>query len=565
MINRFYNTFRFSFVLKLEFEPPGFRRKPVRQTTLPLALIVASMMMASVTFAQEASRIWVDSTGLHSIQAMLVEVNDTDIRLLRDNGEEILMQLDQLSKDDHRYVEEYQNQVQERNGLRTKTPSPPKIRPLKPLRLRPAASEAVPDSQLTLGPALRHPNRHVSKSSRASVMAELPKSLPADRSPVSLGCPPTVIPIHDLDFNDHVSRPIAVQTTSNANARRTSIAFSISRPAPLESVATRNQILRCDFSDHHPMVVMQHDRSLRLLDHDHVSGNSLILLDSGPVGEGGFLSSATGWDVGNLNVTQRRTLPESKESAPWLSSSGSSQILSPMKLSWARWVDDQHAIAKVDQSIVLWNLVSGEPLYRIDRIDSRSTPALSGGKRYLAVPRDGMVDLHETRTGKHLGRIRVERQLPAVSFSPYGNALAIVTTRRVRVWDLPAASLAQDVQIREGLGSEPPVWIDHDLLLSGSGVLVSLFRGLPVWKYDVTGCQISKLGKHVAILRKVPLPQLTTVKIPHDQAKQMIQRMDASLMKSAGSKRQILGRSRWDGQQWVDREVRLGALPSRTR
>ena len=310
---------------------------------------------------------------------------------------------------------------------------------------------------------------------------------------------------------------------------------------------------------------MQHDRSIRLLDHDPASGRSLVLLDSGTLEEGGVLALAHGWNSSNLRVSHRRRLPESNAEAQWLSADASTQMSGSMKVSWARLIDAEHVLVMIDRSIVLWNLVSGEPVYQIDHVDKRGAPAISGGKRYIAIPKVGVVDLHDTQTGNRLGRIRVERQVPGISFSPYGNALAIVTSRRLRVWNLPAAALDSDIKVHESLGREAAVWVDHDFLISGTGVLVSLFRGLPIWKYDVTGCQMESIGDHVAILRKSPLSQLTTLRLPHREARRTLKRMDASIMKSDTADWRVPGRSLWDGNQWVDRDVRLGTLPARMR
>ena len=499
---------------------------------------------------------------------MLMDVHDTNVRLMLRSGDEVLMTMDQLSRDDLVYVEEYLTKTIDRNSLRMDAPPAPQIKAREPLLLPEALFESPENSSLVLGPALQHPKPPIDRSRRPGIpksVSELPKSLRADRSPLSFQCPKSIIPIEDLDFNDEVSRPVLVQASDPWGNPSTSVAFSISSHVPVKSDISRHQILRSDFADEQTIVTMQHDRDIRLLDHDPTSGKSLLMLDSSAIGEGTVIALADGWDTNNLTVSHRRRLPESSTAPHWLSSDASAQIKVPMKLSWARLIDGQHVLAKVEHSIVLWNVISGEPLYRIDRIESRATPAISGGKRYLAIPGDGLVDLHDLQTGKRLGRIRVERQVPGVSFSPYGDSLAIMTSRRLRVWNLPDAALDHDVVARESFGREAAVWIDHDFLITGTGVLVSLFRGLPVWKYDITGCQLATIGQHVAILRKSPLSQLTTLKLPHRQARVMLKRLDATLMESANVDWRIPGRSKWDGNQWVDREERLGALPSRSR
>jgi WD40 repeat protein len=286
--------------------------------------------------------------------------------------------------------------------------------------------------------------------------------------------------------------------------------------------------------------------------------------------EGGSLALAEGWDGDNVSVVHRRRLPGVDSSGlkiPELKRSTDALRTRSMqtKLRWAKMIDGQHVLAHVDNQIVLWNLVSGETVYRIDHVDPRSEPAISGGRRYLAVPRMAGVDLYNLETGKALGRIKVDRQIPGVSFSPYGNSLAIVSSRRIRTWNLVDAALDADIRSREGLGRGSPTWIDHDMLVSSNGILVSQFRGVPIWKYDLTAAKVTRVGKRVAVLRKEPWSQLATLQLPHQAAQKVIQQIDASVVKLDPSQWRVPGRSHWDGGEWVDRTTKVARLPIQRR
>ncbi|WP_146514751.1 SHD1 domain-containing protein [Rubripirellula amarantea] len=488
---------------------------------------------------QELGRVWVDASGLHSITATLVRVENDSVVLLRADGGEVKLPLGQLSHDDQKYVSNYSEKITAENGLRSSPPPKPEVEPLEALELPQALFESAENSVLELGPAL--------------VMAGdvgLPRSLPADRSRFAFGCQDINIEMDKLDFtDDRVSRPIPIITTDKWDTRTTSVIISASTQVRFMKDTARHQVVRFDFQDGRRVVAMQHDRNVALLDHDHDNQRSLVLVDHGPVGDGGKLALAEGWQADNLRITNARAVP------------GASPIQTQPKVRWARFVDAQHVIVAIDSSVVLWNLVSGEPIYRIANVDLKATPALSGGHRYLAIPSYGKVDLHETATGKRLGQIKIEPKLPAVSFSPYGDSLAISTSRRIRVWNLPGAALDYDVQARESLGREPTVWVNHELLLTSSGVLMSLPMGLPIWKYDVTACEVASLGEHVAILRREPIEQLVTVKLPHPAAQVTLEHLRSSSVDIDESSWRIAGRSMWNGTQWVDRDVRIGAKP----
>ena len=299
----------------------------------------------------------------------------------------------------------------------------------------------------------------------------------------------------------------------------------------------------------------QGHETIRMFDHHLPSGRSLVLVGHSPIGHGGKLAIASGWNrdenlTGNrLEISHRRLLPASENR-------GRLQTV-----HWARWIDEEHICVLLNRSLIVWNLVSCEQVFRVDGVVEKSEPALSAGRRYVAVPGTGTVDLYRTSDGEPLGRIAVEsNSIPAVSFAGRGDALAIVTTRRLRVWDLAAAALRSDVQSRTSLGNDQPVWITDDLVMSGSGVLMSLFRGVPIWQYDMTGATTNSIGSQVAVLRKTPVAELSLISVPHDGAMNAIKWIDSSPRPADTQNWRIPGRSVWTDGQWADRDVRISSL-----
>ena len=227
-------------------------------------------------------------------------------------------------------------------------------------------------------------------------------------------------------------------------------------------------------------------------------------------------------------------------------------------MRWARFIDEEHVVAVIDKSLAAWNLVSGKQLYRIDGIDPRSNPDISGGRRYIAVPFDGSVRMFSATTGETMGEIKVGQNiLPSVRFAPRGDALAISTSRQIRVWNLPDAALEGDIKSRRNLGSGSPIWIDDDLVMSSNGVLMSIFRGLPVWRYDLTSTMATSLGDKVAFFRKHPTAELAVVSIPHAGAAEAMDWIDTSPRRTEPEAWRVPGRSVWNEGDWQDKDVRL--------
>lgn len=516
--------------------------------------------------AQGVHRIWVDATGLHSVQASLVKVAEDKqfVVLRRADGGIVRLAIDQLSDSDRQYVDKHLIRTRDQNLLRIQAPTEPNCEPLPVLELASVADETHPATDQS--PPLTTQCTRVIRP-----VSQLPKKLVADPSPWSMGCRDALVSIDRIDFSDDVSQPIPIVVTDDWQTRTTSVAFSVSGHSMIPGQRTRKQLIRIDFASGQAVVAMQNVGRLRLMDHHTGRGRSLLLTGHGAMNDGGSLAFAEGWDGDNVSVVHRRRLPgvESSAATTTPKSERSTDSLrshsSLTKLHWAKMIDAQHVLAHVGNQIVLWNLVSGDTVYRIDHVDPRCEPAVSGGRRYLAVPKMAAVDLYNIETGKALGRIKVERQMPGVSFSPFGNALAIVSSRRIRTWNLVDAALDADITSRESLGQGSPTWIDHDLLISSNGILVSQFRGVPIWKYDLTAAEVSRVGKHVAVLRKEPWSQLVTMQLPHEAAKQTIQQIDASIVKLDPTRWRIPGRSHWDGGEWVDRTSKVAQLPIQRR
>jgi hypothetical protein len=514
-----------------------------RPAGLALLLLSAACPALAVE-SPHANRIWVDATGQYSVRANLIDWNDTSVRLLRTDGGEVTLPIAMLSEQDKAYLAENKSGASLGNGLRGAPPTPPEIKPQPVLKLPRAQTTA------SSGAMLGNEGKQVKLASDG-----LPKTLPADRSPQTVTIDTASIPLPKIDFNMAVSEPVAV-SIDTANNRVMALVASISGNIRLPGESTRQELVRFDVADQAATVTMRHYKKIHLLDHHLDSGQSLALIGQNSLGRGGDLVVVRGWSDDVLGFANRRGL--------FVATVAGAQV-DPPELRWAKWVDDQHVAAMVNQTIGVWNIVSGEQLFRIDEMDTRCEPAISGGGRYLAVPRHGSVDLIATETGQSLGRIKVEGEVPGVQFSPLGNQLAITTMRRLRVWDLDGAALAADVRSRNSLGKGHPLWIDHDLILTESGTLVSLFRGVPVWRYEIAGTERSSIGGRIAVLRKEPTSELTLLELPHEAAKQMLRRIDASPIGIDPDRWQIPGRSAWQSGAWVDRDVEIGSMTSNRR
>lgn len=524
------------------------RLRTILTPTTPMASwIVAALLaafLATPAMGLEPSRVWVDSKGRFSVEARLIELDADRVVLLRDNGQRVSVAIDRLSEADRDYLAERKSSRRPIAKASTESrPIPPQkktdFKPLPELDL-PAAKSVVSNGTVL---SWQGPTR--TKSPERLVSPLIP-----DPAPITVDVRAARVRLYNVDNNDYCSQPFPILVKpSAAQEPRTVIGISISSNVWLPGQRGANQLIRFDVENQKAVGVFDYPAKLRLIDHHLSTGRSLVHVGFDSLGKGGELAIGRGWE-GRFRLSHMRKLASAEQDAPLL--------------RWGRWVDDEHVIAVVDQTLVLWNIVSGEMLYRIDGIDDRAQPAISGGRRWVAVPYEGEVQLIATATGLSRGRISVEKQVPSVCFSPTGDQLAIATSRHLRVWDLTSPVLASDIK-SQNLGNDPPAWVGSDLILSSSGVLSSVSRQLPVWRYDLAATESVAIGNHVAIFRKYPTPELSVAMFPHAGARQALRLFDQSPTATERQNWRILGRSTWKAGTWDDRDLQISTAPAPTK
>ncbi len=507
--------------------PPWPAKLPV------VAIFFCICMLCRSGWSSEPIRIWVDVGGLHSVEAQLISKDDDMVTLLRRDGGVAKLRVDQLSERDKEYLDAYDDRLQAKeNPLRS---TPPKIVPVKPL---PVLDLPASRQQAEEGAALE-----LTQPTRPFTPAQLPASIQPDRSPWNVNVTDARIRFPKIDVHDVCSRAIAVGGGQNSVER---LAISVRKGLSLPGQSSQGRLMVFDPAEETMNVLWTGSKAIRLCDYHAGSGRGLVLIGQDSLGQGGRLAVASGWSGDEIEFTYQRSV--AKRSA----------VGGAPRVRWARWVDEEHFVAVIDDTIGLWNIVSGKQVYRIAGIDSRSLPAISGGRRYVALPREGVVEIRRSVDGVAVGKIPVEsNSIPGVAFASGGRSLAVATPRRLRVWDLATSSLSADVRTRQSLGKRPPIWIDDDLVLSSSGVLISLFRSLPVWRYELTGTVGVAIGDRVALIRKHPVTELSLVSLPHRAAKQAMQWMDDRGSEIDTDNWNVLGRSDWIGGYWSDRDIQM--------
>ena len=499
--------------------------------------IAGVFLISTPVAAEDLLRVWVDWSGQHTIEATLVQVQSNKIVLMTTDGRRITLPVDKLSEKDQAYVKEFRSSNV--NILRAQPPKPPNVKPLPLLDLPPAQGTAEKNSII-----------EISSAHTVSQATKLPAAIPADPAPAEIAIAEQRFVLPRIDAHDICSDLIPV---GDAGSPALGLSISVGLTNP-QAQAPVHRLLRLDAHNSETEVIYRSPDRIRLFDHHVPSRRSLVMVGHNSLGQNGKLALANGWNRGGMLIRFHRAFP------------GGEVLGQFPQVRWARLIDDEHFVAIVDRTLVAANIVSGKVLYRIEEIHGNSVPALSGGRRFLAVPYEGGVQLYRSQDGGALGRIGTESSIvPAVSFSNEGDSLAIVNSRRMRVWSLPGAALRTDIETRTNLGSGPPTWVDSDLVMSSSGSLISIFRGVPVWRYDIAGTVTNYVGGNVAMLRKQPHAGLHVLKLPHRGANEAMRWIDAIPTATPAETWKMPGRSVWSHDGWADRDVRISARGSDLR
>ncbi|TWT76387.1 hypothetical protein CA13_68810 [Planctomycetes bacterium CA13] len=509
-----------------------------------MLLLFVSLTISIPCFADDPMRIWVDDSGLHSIKASLETIENEEAVLVRPDGTRARIPIAKLSVKDSEYVEAWRiNPRDNTNFLRSSPPVFPELKP-GPIVELPRATQLLTDGE-PLSPII---------GLLEPAEATLPESMPPDPTPNRVNIGLGAKSLGRIHAYDRCSDPIVIDSEGHQF-----MAASISAGLSSSLGTKANRLIRFEPKTNQLATVWTSDAPVSLLDHHGPSGRSLVLDGHQVQGSGGQLAVATGWNDVSLSIRFHRALPMNE-------SNDQSRVLSGGHVQWARWVDDEHIVAAIDSQIGVWNLFSGELKHSICRCASKATPAISPGRRYIAVPDTGGVSIYRTTDGENLGRLPIEPgRIPSVSYSPRGDSLAIVSPNRLRVWELSTATLRGEVKSRRSLGKGSPVWIDTDLVLSSNGVLMSLFRGVPIWRYELAGATIASValgvgGSNVGIIRRGDEAEIAIAKIPHQTASDAMPWVDRKLSIQGSDNWSVAGRSVWNKTGWSDRDIRYAGL-----
>jgi hypothetical protein len=162
----------------------------------------------------------------------------------------------------------------------------------------------------------------------------------------------------------------------------------------------------------------------------------------------------------------------------------------------AFFVDDERllTISSWGGVATLWNIDKAEAIWTVD-FRQHSMPALSPGRKQLAVAAGDGIAILDAATGNTLGRAQSDDGAGGtLTFSPDGKRLGSLSARRVQVWDLTTGKLTHDVWFPKQMAGKDLDFLGGNFVLVDNHFLVDLAKRIVLWEYDLPMTRGQRVG-----------------------------------------------------------------------
>ncbi|MHB8898848.1 MAG: SHD1 domain-containing protein [Thermoguttaceae bacterium] len=467
-----------------------------------LAVVLLAALCGRASAADAPTRRWVDGSGRFTIDARLLQRNATHVQLGTADGRTLAVPIAQLSHSDQDYLKGLEPAPAATPGQAAAPASPPTA----------AAPPAAPELLKADAGAPTAPETATLPGSEETL------SLPTEDPPRGLLVDPAgpVKPLSSAnlevapcDAYDKVSPPVLVDDDAGL------VALSINRNKADEPNSRRGRVFLARLQDRKVDVVCDVPGGFQLLDFEPASGRTLAVSGLDNLSRGGELVLFEGLAEGKMNPVLRRRLP------------GIDKPGFKPQVRWARLLSDEHAVCLVDNDLFFWNLRTAALQGRVDKVDSAHLPALSPGRRYLAIPRDGGAALVDVVDRSCRGFVRIETSLtPAVAFDREGRRLGLTADNQFLVWDCADGRSECAATLPAHLGGPLLGWVGPNWILTASGRLIRSDLGMTVWTYSIAGgAEATGLVGGILLAKKSNACEISFMPIPHAASEKAAQQL----------------------------------------
>lgn len=428
------------------------RSRVARGGLLILLGAIASLTVPLSLSADDSKvRNWKDKSGKFEIKATLVQEKNGVVTLKQEDGEEMEIDLDQLSTLDQNFI---RSQAGKSPFKKKGAASPFRNRGTRreePKAATPRNSggeNAVDWSGATLVQTGNESRWDAIEITPTGATAKKGVALPKKR-----------------DFFEKLTGMVVGED-------RAIVGYKLESRGGGEQTATTRLVI-CDLAGGRKGNDVIVDGNYALLDVSPESGNVLVKKDVWGFGNQDEIEI---WSVDGDNVEPQAVL------APFDGENG------PAKdVAWSRFVDDSHVLVMNGHGKLGLVDTGSRTADYVLTVSNQSAAALSPDRKYLAVASGKDVQILEAATGESLAAIPAEIQaFPGLAFSADGTHLCLQSSERVISWSLKDGSVYRDI-VLSGLNfhaTNGPVYPASTHVLVGGTFLIDLEKYVRLWQYS---------------------------------------------------------------------------------
>lgn len=465
-------------------------------------MLLVGWLSAIASSAAEEYRTWTDSTGKYKIKAKFVQEEAGTVTLRQEDGEELEIELKNLSAADQKVIAELKKTATE-NPFRSKAADPfkPKGKTSTRASTTPTRESETPASQEFRQIRV---DWHTAETIGVTPVLDEWKVevLEAGDSPLSIRPKNVTLPAKSNFFEG--LKGLAL----NPAAKKAVVGYLLADPRP--QGVTR--LVICDLeTGRASSPASLPGQMLPLALHD--DGKHVLMRRE----EFGF---------GNHDRLELWALQGSRVQrlAAWVPYDD--QRGGDRDIQWGAFLNAEMFVTSGGGEIVIWKFPEIQPLYRL-ACPGGGRPALSPDRKLLAFC-----------DGKSLGLLDVEKHeilcqqatpaslhAPMLAFSPSGRRLACISQQLLLVWDVTNGGLIQNFPI-SGVHIFTGLDFPHDnYVLGGNKYLIDIQNQLKLWTYDGHE-QVATMGgwTFFAVADGQKSAALLPVRIPHPGATELLQK-----------------------------------------
>ncbi len=466
----------------------------VRRVVCFSLFLVVSFAWIAASYGQQM-RTWTDSTGRFSIKAKLIGVEDGVVKLQRDDGTEIQIELKKLSKADQQFVA----QAGDNPFREAESPFKPSQGSMK------QESESRSSGKLEIGDEPKTVDVDWSVANSVSLTApndtwELATPEPAalDFRPRNVSLPPKA------NFFESM-KGLAV----NLLAQKAVVGYVMDEPRP--DGTTR--IVICDLRTGKTTAKATTEGKMAPLAIHDDGQHVLMRRDEFGFGKQDRLEI---WAVRGSRITKSLTW------VPYNDANGAAR-----DVMWAEFLNDEElATSSRGGKVAIWNVRKAEPICYFQLSDG-AVPALSADRKWIVISSSDTVGVFDIDRREVIAATSTPRRLqwPYVAISPAGDRIGCIAFNSALVWDLASGQLLHDIPCT-GINVHGAIgYPSESAILGGNRFLIDLDSQLKLWEYDGMERAVTAGGWTFAGVSAGDKPgALLALKLPHAAASQLLKK-----------------------------------------